>query len=286
MGYVSSSEPFHRLFNQGMIEAYAYTDSRGQYVPADEVEGSEEDGFTWQGQPVNREFGKMGKSLKNIVTPDQMCADYGADTFRVYEMSMGPLDMSRPWDTRAVVGSQRFLQRLWRNIVDENTGALTVTDDAPDLATAKVLARTIHDVTVEYDNLRVNTAIAKMIVLNNHLTGLPQVPREAAEALVVMVAPIAPHIAEELWERLGHQGGIARATFPVVTDESLLAAEEVTCVVQVAGKVRAKVSVGPEISEADLQAKVLAEPAVVKLLDGREPKRIIVRAPKLVSLVF
>ena len=286
LGYVSSSEPFHRLFNQGMIEAYAYTDSRGQYVPADEVEGSEEDGFTWQGQPVNREFGKMGKSLKNIVTPDQMCADYGADTFRVYEMSMGPLDMSRPWDTRAVVGSQRFLQRLWRNIVDENTGALTVTDDAPDLATAKVLARTIHDVTVEYDNLRVNTAIAKMIVLNNHLTGLPQVPREAAEALVVMVAPIAPHIAEELWERLGHQGGIARATFPVVTDESLLAAEEVTCVVQVAGKVRAKVSVDPEISEADLQAKVLAEPAVVKLLDGREPKRVIVRAPKLVSLVL
>lgn len=286
LGYVSSSEPFHRLFNQGMIEAYAYTDSRGQYVPADEVEGSEEDGFTWQGQPVNREFGKMGKSLKNIVTPDQMCADYGADTFRVYEMSMGPLDMSRPWDTRAVVGSQRFLQRLWRNIVDENTGALTVSDDAPDLATAKVLARTIHDVTVEYDNLRVNTAIAKMIVLNNHLTGLPRVPREAAEALVVMVAPIAPHIAEELWERLGHQGGIARATFPVVTDESLLAAEEVTCVVQVAGKVRAKVSVDPEISEADLQAKVLAEPAVVKLLDGREPKRVIVRAPKLVSLVL
>lgn len=286
LGYVSSSEPFHRLFNQGMIEAYAYTDSRGQYVPADEVEGSEEDGFTWQGQPVNREFGKMGKSLKNIVTPDQMCADYGADTFRVYEMSMGPLDMSRPWDTRAVVGSQRFLQRLWRNIVDENTGALTVSDDAPDLATAKVLARTIHDVTVEYDNLRVNTAIAKMIVLNNHLTGLSQVPREAAEALVVMVAPIAPHIAEELWERLGHQGGIARATFPVVTDESLLAAEEVTCVVQVAGKVRAKVSVDPEISEADLQAKVLAEPAVVKLLDGREPKRVIVRAPKLVSLVL
>ena len=286
LGFVSSSEPFHRLFNQGMIEAYAYTDSRGQYVPADEVEGSEEDGFTWQGQPVNREFGKMGKSLKNIVTPDQMCADYGADTFRVYEMSMGPLDMSRPWDTRAVVGSQRFLQRLWRNIVDENTGALTVSDDAPDLATAKVLARTIHDVTVEYDNLRVNTAIAKMIVLNNHLTGLPRVPREAAEALVVMVAPIAPHIAEELWERLGHKGGIARATFPVVTDESLLAADEVTCVVQVAGKVRAKVSVDPEISEADLQAKVLAEPAVVKLLDGREPKRVIVRAPKLVSLVL
>ena len=286
LGYVSSSEPFYKLFNQGMIEAYAYTDSRGQYVPAEEVEGSEEAGFTWKGEPVNREYGKMGKSLKNIVTPDQMCADYGADTFRVYEMSMGPLDMSRPWDTRAVVGSQRFLQRLWRNVVNENTGELTVTDDAPDLATAKLLARTIRDVTVEYDNMRVNTAIAKMIVLNNHLTSLSAVPREAIEALVVMVAPVAPHIAEELWARLGHSGGITRAPFPVVTDESLLAADEVTCVVQVAGKVRAKVQVDPEISEADLEAKVLAEPAVVKLLDGKAPKRVIVRAPKLVSLVL
>lgn len=286
LGYVSSSEPFHRLFNQGMIEAYAYTDARGQYVPAEEVEGDEEAGFTWHGQPVTREYGKMGKSLKNIVTPDQMCADYGADTFRVYEMSMGPLDMSRPWDTRAVVGSMRFLQRLWRNVVDEETGALTVTDEAPDQETAKLLARTIRDVTVEYDNMRVNTAIAKMIVLNNHLTGLAAVPREAAEALVVMVAPVAPHIAEELWSLLGHDGGLTRVPFPVVTDESLLAADEVTCVVQVAGKVRAKLSVDPEISEADLEAAVLREPAVVKLLDGREPKRVIVRAPKLVSLVL
>ena len=286
LGFVSSSEPFHRLFNQGMIEAYAYTDSRGQYVPAEEVEGSEEEGFTWKGQSVKREYGKMGKSLKNIVTPDQMCADYGADTFRVYEMSMGPLDMSRPWETRAVVGSQRFLQRLWRNVVDENTGAVVVSDQAPDLATAKLLARTIADVTVEYDNLRINTAIAKMIVLNNHLTSLDAVPREAAEALVVMVAPVAPHIAEELWSRLGHEGGITRVEFPVVRDQSLLKADEVTCVVQVAGKVRAKLQVDPEISEADLQAAALAEPAIVKLLDGKAPQRVIVRTPKLVSLVL
>ena len=286
LGFVSSSEPFHRLFNQGMIEAYAYTDSRGQYVPAEEVEGSEEEGFTWKGQSVKREYGKMGKSLKNIVTPDQMCADYGADTFRVYEMSMGPLDMSRPWETRAVVGSQRFLQRLWRNVVDENTGAVVVSDQAPDLATAKLLARTIADVTVEYDNLRINTAIAKMIVLNNHLTSLDTVPREAAEALVVMVAPVAPHIAEELWSRLGHEGGITRVEFPMVRDQSLLKADEVTCVVQVAGKVRAKLQVDPEISEADLQEAALAEPAIVKLLDGKAPQRVIVRTPKLVSLVL
>src|SRR5690606_34887318 len=132
LGHVSSSEPFHKLFNQGYIQAYAYADARGQYVPADEVEevpaedGSGEVTFRWQGQEVFREYGKMGKSLKNIVTPDDMYDAYGADTFRVYEMSMGPLDVSRPWDTRAVVGSQRFLQRLWRNVVDEDTGELLV----------------------------------------------------------------------------------------------------------------------------------------------------------------
>ena len=154
------------------------------------------------------------------------------------------------------------------------------------MATAKLLARTIADVTVEYDNLRINTAIAKMIVLNNHLTSLDAVPREAAEALVVMVAPVAPHIAEELWSRLGHEGGITRVEFPVVRDQSLLKADEVTCVVQVAGKVRAKLQVDPEISEADLQEAALAEPAIVKLLDGKAPQRVIVRTPKLVSLVL
>ena len=122
LGHLSSSEPFHKLFNQGYIQAYAYTDERGAYVPAAEVSGDETGGFRYEGQPVKREYGKMGKSLKNIVTPDDICDEYGADTFRVYEMSMGPLDMSRPWETRAVVGSQRFLQRLWRNVVDENTG--------------------------------------------------------------------------------------------------------------------------------------------------------------------
>ena len=122
LGHVSSFEPFRRLFNQGYIQAYAYTDARGVYVPAEEV--VERDGGYFHGdEQVTREYGKMGKSLKNVVTPDDMCAAYGADTFRVYEMSMGPLDVSRPWETRAVVGSHRFLQRVWRLVVDENTGA-------------------------------------------------------------------------------------------------------------------------------------------------------------------
>lgn len=289
LGFVSSCEPFHELFNQGYVQAYAYTDSRGQYVPADEVEevpatdGSGEVSYQWNGMEVYREYGKMGKSLKNIVTPDEMCALYGADTFRLYEMSMGPLDVSRPWETRAVIGSQRFLQRLWRNIIDENTGELVITEDAPDLETAKILARTIHEVSGDYAEMRVNTAIAKMIMLNNHLTGR-SVPREAAEALVKMVSPVAPHIAEELWQRLGHDGSIARVAFPVVSDESLLKDDTVTCVVQVAGKVRDRLEVSPNISDEELTALAVALEKVQPYLSG-EPRKVIVRAPKLINLV-
>ena len=286
LGFVPDSEPYHTLFNQGYVQAYAYTDARGQYVPADEVEGDENTGFTWKGQPVTREYGKMGKSLKNIVTPDEMYDAYGADVFRVYEMSMGPLDVSRPWETRAVVGSQRFLQRLWRNAIDETTGELTITEDAADEETRRLLARTIADVTVEYENLRVNTAIAKLIVLNNHITGLQAVPREVIEPLVLMVSPVAPHIAEELWQRLGHSESLARVPFPVVEDESLLFDDTVTAIVQANGKVRARLEVSPSISEDDLREQALAAAPIQRLLDGREPLKVIVRAPQLVNIVL
>ncbi len=284
LGHISSFEPFHRLFNQGYIQAYAYTDARGQYVPAEEVEGDEQSGFTWQGQPVNREYGKMGKSLKNIVTPEAMCDAYGADTFRLFEMSMGPLDVSRPWETRAIVGSHRFLQRLWRNIVDEDTGEVTVTQEVPDEQTARLLARTIADVREEYDHIRLNTAVARMIVLNNHLTGLPAVPQQVAEALILMVSPLAPHIAEELWARLGHTESLAYEPFPVA-DESKLVEETVTCVVQVAGKVRDRLEVAPSIDDDALTALALESAGAQKFLRGREPMKVIVRAPRLVNIV-
>ena len=290
LGVVSSSEPYHRLFNQGYIQAWAYKDSRGQYVPADEVERGPDgdDGeptFTWRGQPVRREYGKMGKSLKNIVTPDDMYSAYGADTFRVYEMSMGPLDQDRPWETRAVAGAQRFLQRLWRNVVDEATGEVTVVDEPADEATRRLVARTIVGVRGDYEGMRLNTAIAKLIVLNNHLTGLKRVPREAIEALTLMTAPVAPHIAEEIWMRLGHGQSLAHEAFPAVADASLLEAETVTCVVQVKGKVRDRLQVAPDISEADLEQMALAAPGVVRALGGRGVRRVIVKAPRLVSIV-
>ncbi|WP_371861948.1 leucine--tRNA ligase [Cellulosimicrobium cellulans] len=290
LGHVTSVEPFHKLFNQGYVQAYAFTDARGQYVPAGEVteepalDGSGEVVYRWNGEVVQREYGKMGKSLKNVVTPDEMYAEYGADTFRVYEMSMGPLDLSRPWETRAVVGSQRFLQRLWRNVVSEETGELTVVDEPADAATLRAVHRAIADVRVEMEHMRPNTAIAKLITLNNHLTSLDRVPREAVEPLVLMTAPVAPHIAEELWQRLGHDRSLAHEPFPTA-DERYLVEDTVTCVVQVKGKVRARLEVPPSISDEDLTAAALAEPNVVRAIDGAEVRKVIVRAPKLVNIV-
>ncbi len=283
LGHVTSEEPFHRLFNQGYIQAYAYTDERGVYVDASQVE--ERDGsFFLDGSPVHREYGKMGKSLKNVVTPDEMYDAYGADTFRVYEMSMGPLDVSRPWETRAVVGSQRFLQRVWRLLVDEESGETLVDDAELDVATLHVLHTTIDGVRADMEHLRFNTAVAKLIELTNHLTKVGVSSRAAVEPLVLMLAPLAPHLAEELWSRLGHADSLTHAAFPEA-DPAHLTSSSATCVVQVLGKVRAKIDVSPDISDDELQALALAEPNVVRSIDGREIRKVIVKAPKLVSIV-
>ena len=158
----------------------------------------------------------MGKSLKNAVAPEDIFDAYGSDTLRLHLMATGPLDASRPWETRDVVGMYRFLQRLWRNVIDETTGAPAVTDEPADEETRRRLHRTIDVVRREIEALRFNTAIAKLIELNNHLTKLGAVPRDAAEALVLMVSPFAPHLGEELWHRLGHDddGRLRRRSRP------------------------------------------------------------------------
>ncbi|MGC4758596.1 leucine--tRNA ligase [Micromonospora trifolii] len=281
LGHVSSFEPFRKLFNQGMIQAYAYTDSRGSYVQAEEV--MERDGAYYLGDlTVNREYGKMGKSLKNVVTPDDMCAAYGADTFRVYEMSMGPLEVSRPWETRAVVGSYRFLQRVWRAVVDEQTGALRVTEDPADEATRRLLHKVIDGVRGDMDGIRFNTAIAKLIELTNGLTRLSATPREVAEPLVLMVAPFAPHVAEELWRKLGHDTSLTYADFPTA-DPALLVADTVTYPVQVNGKVRGRIEVPADAAEETVRAAALD--AVAATLAGKEPRKVIVVKGRMVSVV-
>ncbi|WP_433505032.1 leucine--tRNA ligase [Pseudonocardia halophobica] len=286
LGYVSSEEPFRKLFNQGYIQAYAYTDSRGLYVPAEEVVEDDNGRFTWNGQPVNREYGKMGKSLKNVVTPDEMCDRYGADTFRLYEMYTGPMEASRPWSTRDVVGPQRFLQRVWRNLVDENTGESRVADVEPDTDTLRALHKAIAGVREDYPALHYNTAAAKLIELNNHLTkAYPGgAPRSVAEPLVLMLAPLAPHISEELWSRLGHGSTLAYETFPAA-DERYLVQDTVEYPIQVNGKVRSRVTVPADADGAAVQAAALADEKIVAALDGAEPRKVIVVPGRLVNVV-
>ncbi len=282
LGHLSSREPFRRLYNQGYIQAYAYTDRRGVYVPAAEV--TERDGGFWYGdEPVERHYGKMGKSLKNGVTPDEMCDLYGADTLRLYEMSMGPLDVSRPWDTRAVVGSLRFLQRVWRNVLDEDSGEPRVVDDPPDAETERALHATVAVVRAEVEGLRFNTAIAKLIELNNHLTSSERpLSRSVAEALVLMLAPFAPHAAEEMWHRLGHDTSLAYEAFPT-SDPSKLVSSAVTYPVQVDGRLRATISVPSDAGEATVREAALA--AVERWLAGRSIDKVVVVPGRIVSVV-
>ena len=285
LGHVSSKEPYRRLYNQGYIQAYAYTDSRGVYVPAEEVE--ERDGeFFYHGDKVNREYGKMGKSLKNAVAPDDIAENFGADTLRVYEMSMGPLADSRPWATKDVVGAQRFLQRLWRLVVNENTGEVAVVDAELGKKDLQQLHRTIAGVRDDYENLRVNTVVAKLIEYVNYLTkNYPDgAPRAAVEPIAVMVAPVAPHIAEELWTRLGHEGTITFVPFPSF-DEKYLVDDEIELPVQVNGKVKSRVQVAADVSQDDAVAAALADDKVLAAIGEKSVVKKIVVPGRMINLV-
>ena len=285
LGFVSSQEPYRRLYNQGYIQAYAYTDSRGVYVPAAEVE--ERDGkFFFNGAEVNREYGKMGKSLKNAVAPDDVVRDFGADTLRVYEMSMGPLDTSRPWATKDVVGAHRFLQRLWRLVVSEASGEASVVDASLTEDDLKALHRTIAGVRDDYEHLRDNTVAAKLIEYVNYLTKTypSGAPRAAVEPLVQMVSPLAPHIAEELWSVLGHSETITFEPFPEF-DEQWLVDDTVEVPVQINGKVKARIDVATDASKDDLEAAALADERVSDLVAGKNVVKVIAIPGRMVNLV-
>ncbi|MDT5224037.1 MAG: leucyl-tRNA synthetase [Mycobacterium sp.] len=289
LGHVSSREPYRRLVNQGYIQAFAYTDKRGSYVPAEEV--IERDGEFFLPGPdgeieVFQEFGKIGKSLKNSISPDEICDDYGADTLRVYEMSMGPLEASRPCATKDVVGAHRFLQRVWRLVIDEETGDLRVVDRDLATETLRALHRTIAGVSEDYVALRNNTAAAKLIEYTNFLTKQYRdgAPRAAVEPLVLMLAPLAPHVAEELWSRLGHTASLAHGPFPV-SDSAYLVDDTVEYPVQVNGKVRGRVVVAADADKDTVQAAALADEKVQAFLAGAAPRKIIVVPGRMVNLV-
>jgi leucyl-tRNA synthetase len=261
LGHVSTKEPFRRLYNQGYILADAFTDQRGMYVPAAEVVEATDGTLIHAGQPVTRRAGKMGKSLKNSVSPDDMYARYGADTLRLYEMAMGPLDTDRPWRTNDIVGVHRFLQRLWRAMIDEATGEARVSDEPLDVESLQRLHRTILIVRKDFEGLRFNTAIARLMELTSHAVKLAKanvgLQRAMAEPLVLMVAPLAPHIAEELWTKLGHRESLTYAAFPEA-DEELATEQTIALPVQVNGKTRFTIDIsvdaGQEVIEEQLRS--------------------------------
>ena len=288
LGHVFTPEPFGRLYNQGYIQREAYTDARGVYVPADKVE--ERDGrFFYGDEEVTEEFGKMGKSLKNAITPDDVCARYGADTLRLYEMYMGPLEQNKTWSTRDIVGVHRFLQRLWRNFFgDDESGSdgppARVAERDPSDEENRLLHRTIQSVSGDMESLRFNTAIARLIELNNAALHWDDVPRTVAESVVRMIAPLAPHLGEELWQRLGHEPSVADAPWPA-WDERYVRAETLELPVQVNGKVRARIEVDAEADEETIRATALREQRVTSFLDGKTPKKVVVVPGKLVNVV-
>jgi leucyl-tRNA synthetase len=257
-------------------------------VPANEV--VEQNGnYLFEGEAVVREYGKMGKSLKNIVTPDEMYDEFGADTFRLYEMSTGPLDASRPWNTRDVVGMQRFLQRTWRNMVDEETNELHVSDEPAPIELRRALHRCIDGVRQDMENLRFNTAISKLIELNNaltvHVNAAGSTPREIAVPLTQMLSPLCPHIAEELWQKMGVETPITYTAFPIA-DPKLLLSETIEIPVQINGKLRTRLAAPADISDDELRALALADAKVITALAGATPAKIVIVPKRLINFVL
>ncbi|HEY6179953.1 MAG TPA: class I tRNA ligase family protein, partial [Kofleriaceae bacterium] len=240
------------------------------------------------GEPVEAKLDKMSKSKYNVVNPDEMCAAYGADAMRLYELFMGPLEDGVEWETTGVAGTRRFLDRVWRLLVDSETGVLQtkVRDDAP--ADDKELERALHaaikKVTHAVTDLRFNTAIAEMMVFVNEATKAPVVPRPWFEMFVKILSPFAPHLTEEIWQRLGHTGTIAFEPWPAF-DEAKLARDVMVIAVQVSGKLRGQIEVAPDAAEAAILAAAQADAKVQTFLAGKPIKKAIYVKGRLVNLV-
>ncbi|MEX0774109.1 MAG: class I tRNA ligase family protein [Phycisphaeraceae bacterium] len=327
LGYVSTPEPFGRLYNQGYIQAYCYRDLRGIAVPAAEVvnaqgqpasvvQGQKGQQFFYQGQPVTEEYGKMGKGLKNAIAPDEVCGKYGADTLRLYEMYMGPLDQSKPWATRDITGVHRFLQRFWRLLVNDETGQLRVGEGEPSPELRRLLHNTIKRVTDAMETLSFNVGIAALIELNNELvkqhssdqaagaaasgatsggtsgaaSGAASggasggVPRAVVETMVLLLSPMAPHIAEELWRLLGHGQSLAYHAWPAY-DPALLLGASIEYPVQINGKLKARITVARDADVAAVEAAARADAKVTAAVEGSTIRKVIVVPGRLVNIV-
>ncbi len=287
LGYVNTDEPFKKLFNQGMILAYAYEDAAGSKVASDQVEARDSKFFHKQtGQELSQIVAKMSKTLKNVVNPDDVVREYGADSMRLYEMFMGPLEASKAWSMQGVEGVHRFLQRTWRMIVDEETGQLSqaVQDSAADEATLRLLHQTIKKVGEDVEAMAFNTAISQMMIFVNHMARQPVRSKSAIEGFVRILAPFSPHIAEELWQRLDHSDTLAYEPWPAF-DPGLVKEKEVEMAVQVNGKLKDRILVAADADDETIQRKAVACEKVSAILAGRPPKKIIIAKGRLVNII-
>jgi leucyl-tRNA synthetase len=287
-GFVSTREPFKKLFNQGMIQGFAYRDQTGRIHAQDAVAERGEDDFYLKvsGEPVARVIAKMSKSLKNVVSPDEIISAWGADTFRLYEMYMGPLDAAKPWNTRDVPGLHKLCQRVWRLVVDEHSDALApgLTDAPAEQTSLRALHKLIKRVTEDIEQLKFNTAIAAIFDFVNFMTPQAGKPRTVIETFVRVLAPFTPHLAEELWLRLGHEGTIAFEPWPEY-DEALTRENTVEVGVQINGKLKSRVMVAADADDESIRATALSEERVVSALAGKAVRKVIVVKGRLVNIV-
>jgi len=326
LGHVHTKEPFQKLVNQGMILGYSYrywddnvaddprATPRAYPTSAVRLDGEAAlapdtgrelkarwiaiadvrwgDGRvplhpTIDGLVLEEVVEKMSKSRGNVINPDEVIASYGADSMRLYEMFIGPLEKAAPWSTEGIQGVYRFLQRTWRLFVDEDREGEPLRALAPGdgtLEQRRLLATTIAGVTADLDALAFNTAISKLMVFARDAAKEAPLPRSAAETFLLLLSPFAPHLAEELWQRLGHGKSLAYEPWPVA-DAALLVKDTITLAVQVNGKRRDEIEVAASADEATIRAAALASPNVQKHLDGRTPKKVIVVPGRLVNVV-
>ncbi len=281
LGLVSTKEPFRKLINQGMILGTSYRDERGVIVPSDQVE------FTPAG-PVRKsdhaaltEFpAKMSKSLRNVVNPDDVIAEYGADSMRMYEMFMGPLEAVKPWSTKGVEGIFRFLKRAWR-MYDE----AEIVDTPCTAEQSRLLNATVKKVTQDIDTFNFNTAISALMIALNDFSKLAKLPREIAEKFILMLSPFAPHISEEIWHNLGHADTVAYEPWPE-WDEKALEVSEIEILVQVMGKPKARLMIPAGADRGTAEAVALAAPEVRAAVGDKKPKKIIFVPGRLLNIVI
>lgn len=285
IGVVPTNEPFQKLYNQGMILGQSFRDSRGALVPTNMVEKRDGKWFSIEtGEELEEAPAKMSKSLKNVVNPDDVVEQYGADTLRMYEMFMGPLDASIAWSENGLEGSRKFLDRVWRLIVDEEGKMRDHITTFNDGSLTKVYNQTVKKVTEDMENLHLNTAISQLMVFVNDAYKAEALTYEYVEGFVQLLAPLAPHIAEELWAILGHEGGISHVAWPTY-DEEALVENEIEVILQVNGKVRSKVMVAVDLAKEELEKLALADEHIQRNIEGKTIRKVIVVPNKLVNIV-